>query len=290
MKSFALLTLVSVASAAVQLFIQSDNNAVNGQGIYSTHEGAATNYFFAGTNAQSLDYDSSAKTLGNKDDVQTFVSLESNILILGVSEPAKVDLSSGFLSIDGSEDFTACLNINDPYQYSKSQYAITRYSSNAPEGCIPIKLRVVQTGGSSSSVATSSKAPAPYYSNTTTVGITVTDYTTYCPEHTTITITTCSQHKCAPTTITVESASTVTVTGECLVPSGTTSVPPAVTTSEVTVHSNIVSKTTPASVSPKSTSASVSPKSTPVPVSASDNGANKLVGLGGLAAMCALLL
>lgn len=58
-----------------------------------------------------------------------------------------------------------------------------------------------------------------HYNATTSTGVTVTGYTTYCPEATTVTITTCSQHKCAPTEITVTGPSTITVTEECLVPS-----------------------------------------------------------------------
>lgn len=68
--------------------------------------------------------------------------------------------------------------------------------------------------------------------NATVTGITVTGYTTYCPEATTVTITTCSEHKCAPTEITVTGPSTVTVSEECVVPStvAAESTQPAVST------------------------------------------------------------
>ncbi|KAF8000788.1 hypothetical protein HF325_004577 [Metschnikowia pulcherrima] len=46
---------------------------------------------------------------------------------------------------------------------------------------------------------------------------TVTDWVTYCPEATTITMTTCVQETCKPTSITVTGETTVTITGECLV-------------------------------------------------------------------------
>ena len=57
------------------------------------------------------------------------------------------------------------------------------------------------------------------YNATTHTGITVTGYTTYCPAATTVTITTCKEHKCAPTHITVAGPTTITVTEECVVPS-----------------------------------------------------------------------
>ncbi|OBA21163.1 hypothetical protein METBIDRAFT_25987, partial [Metschnikowia bicuspidata var. bicuspidata NRRL YB-4993] len=52
-----------------------------------------------------------------------------------------------------------------------------------------------------------------------TVDVTVTDYTTYCPASTVVTVTTCSNDQCAPTTVTVSEATTLTVTGECVVES-----------------------------------------------------------------------
>ncbi|GBL52104.1 hypothetical protein ACI3LY_005488 [Candidozyma auris] len=57
------------------------------------------------------------------------------------------------------------------------------------------------------------------YSNATTVttDVTVTGYTTYCPEPTVITITKCEE-VCKPTEITVTEATTLTVTEPCVVP------------------------------------------------------------------------
>ncbi|SGZ51911.1 CIC11C00000004983 [Sungouiella intermedia] len=45
-----------------------------------------------------------------------------------------------------------------------------------------------------------------------------TDYVTYCPEPTTVTITTCESKKCGPKTVEVETPTTITVTGECIIP------------------------------------------------------------------------
>ncbi|CAK9437414.1 uncharacterized protein LODBEIA_P17920 [Lodderomyces beijingensis] len=72
-----------------------------------------------------------------------------------------------------------------------------------------------------------SSAVASYTNSTLTTEYTVTDYTTYCPETTTFTVTKCSQDKCHPSPVTVTSPGTVTVTGTivCDTP------PPAVITS-----------------------------------------------------------
>lgn len=58
----------------------------------------------------------------------------------------------------------------------------------------------------------------PIYSNSSVIHtqIVVTDYTTYCPEATTLTITTCSDNRCLPTRITVTEPTTVTITDEVL--------------------------------------------------------------------------
>merc|ERR1711890_132871 len=75
------------------------------------------------------------------------------------------------------------------------------------------------------------------YSNDTviTTDVTVTDYTTYCPYSTEVVIKTCTLEKCAPVTITVSEAQTLTVTGECVIPT-TYTTEWATTTSTVECH------------------------------------------------------
>lgn len=60
--------------------------------------------------------------------------------------------------------------------------------------------------------------------NTITTDITVTDYVTYCPEETTITLTTCTKDVCNKHEVTVTEPATITVTGECVVPTVVTEV------------------------------------------------------------------
>ncbi|PSK33656.1 hypothetical protein C7M61_005266 [Candidozyma pseudohaemuli] len=69
-------------------------------------------------------------------------------------------------------------------------------------------------------VAALAASASAAYSNATTIttDVTVTGYTTYCPESTVVTITKCEEDKCAPSEITVSSATTLTVTEPCVVP------------------------------------------------------------------------
>lgn len=271
MRSFAFLPLLSIATA-LTLVAESDNQEVNGQGASSIHEGAGLNYFFLGANGENLSYDESTQILKSEDagssQISYQVSLSSNILIAGVLEPAKADISSGYLSIGGNDQFYACKNINDPYSYSTKSYAVTDKDFG---DCVSLKLKVdgaSSTPESSSVAPSASPSPTAPYGNSTTVYTTVTDYTTYCPYPTTITITTCDE-KCAPHTITVEEPKTITVTGECVVPATSTEVTPAPTT----------------------LSSTVAAPSTEPAISTFDNGANKqMVGLTGLAIVGALLL
>lgn len=119
---------------------------------------------------------------------------------------------------------------------------------------------------------TTSAAPG---SNETvvTTDITVTGYTTYCPESTVVTLTTCENQKCAPTAVTVTEATTLTVTGECVVPA--TSAP----TSAAPVPSTLVSSAASSSAAP--TPSTITP----------ENGAQKMAaGFAGLAGAAAALM
>ncbi|KAM9900252.1 hypothetical protein OXX80_012079 [Metschnikowia pulcherrima] len=110
------------------------------------------------------------------------------------------------------------------------------------------------------------------YSNATVVteDVTVTGYTTYCPASTVVTITTCSEHKCAPHTVTVSEATTLTITEECVVPT-------TYTTESKTVTSHTSTK------APSSTTATVS--------SWEGAGAKNAAGVvAGVAAVAAALL
>lgn len=126
-------------------------------------------------------------------------------------------------------------------------------------------------------------ALAGNYTNETTVttDVTVTGYTTYCPESTVIVIKTCTKEVCHPHTTTVTAPATITFTEECLIPTTYTTAWVATTTSPAVVATT--EHVTKSTVAAESTSSAV--------VVATANGANKQVvgAVAGIAAVAAAL-
>ncbi|KAM9937407.1 hypothetical protein OXX80_003047 [Metschnikowia pulcherrima] len=85
-------------------------------------------------------------------------------------------------------------------------------NGSIPEDCKPVEIYKQ----ASPKAKAPASAGAPGRSSNSSMS-TVTDWVTYCPEATTITMTTCVQETCKPTSITVTGETTVTITGECLV-------------------------------------------------------------------------
>ncbi|RLV93952.1 Cell wall protein PGA30 [Spathaspora sp. JA1] len=152
---FTTLTTALVFTAAnvladivpVQLFVQSDDAALNGQALTSTHEGAGINYFFVDTNAQQLQYDEDNKQVfallgGNIPDARQSLLVSGNVLQLTVAGAAEVTFDSdGVATFDGSDALYAAKNINDPYNYSNVRFAVVSYpEGGAPAGAIPFKI------------------------------------------------------------------------------------------------------------------------------------------------------
>lgn len=161
--SIALLSATALGST-VQLSIESDNQDVNNNGLSSIHEGAGINYFLLGNSSQTIDYNESTGILSfasSPEVVQSF-GVTSNIVQLSVaSSPSPVKFTDNLLSFNGStSNFYACKNINDPYNYSKNSYALTYYTSDAPDGCIAVKVKVAEGAASSSSAASSATSSA----------------------------------------------------------------------------------------------------------------------------------
>ncbi|GME82534.1 unnamed protein product [Ambrosiozyma monospora] len=155
----------ALADETVQLFVKSDNSALSDKGLNAPHEGAGINYFFANTgNGASLDlnYDGSSLTVpltvNGDETVNQYFSVADGIASLAPEDKVTgfTFAEDGTLEYNGSADgFEACKNVNDPYQYSTTSYAIV-YGSSSGSDCVPIKL--YKKGGSSSSSASSSEA------------------------------------------------------------------------------------------------------------------------------------
>lgn len=203
----SLLTLSSGALAAirpVQFFASSDNEEVNGQGLYSTHEGAGVNYFFLGA-GQTLQYNDEARVvyieLSAEQPARQYLAFTGDVLSLTVAEePLPVDIAEdGTVTFPGSDALAAAKNINDPYRYSESVYAVIKAGA---EGSFPLALSAVF--GDVEAPAEEETPEVPYTNKTVTV------FTTYCPEPTTLTLTVC-ETVCEETAVTVTEAGEVTV-------------------------------------------------------------------------------
>lgn len=215
MKLYNLLPLLGAAAAAVRLYVESESPRVDGMGISSSDGPYGGTHFFASENTQVYSYLEEDHNLFDGPGNYTYI-FRDHFIRLGRSEyddKADIQFNNGYFAIDQIEDFFACKHS----YFRGNQWVIIIGQDNIGD-CEPVKLKPVGEDVSSAPPVTSSVTP-PYSNTTVTDHVTVTDYTTWCPEETTITITTCEYDACHPTTITVDEPSTVTVTGTCLVPS-----------------------------------------------------------------------
>lgn len=210
----SLLTLSSGALAAirpVQFFATSDNEEVNGKGLYSTHEGAGINYFFLGA-GQTLQYNDEARVvyieLNSQPPAKQYLAFTGDVLSLTVAEqPLPVDIAEdGSVTFPGSDALAAAKNINDPYRYSESVFAVVKAGG---EGSIPLTVSA-KFGDVEEEEKPSSTEEAPESTDVSYANKTVTVFTTYCPEPTTLTLTVC-ETVCEETKVTVSEAGEVTV-------------------------------------------------------------------------------
>ncbi|GEQ69584.1 hypothetical protein JCM33374_g3256 [Metschnikowia sp. JCM 33374] len=305
--TFAFTALASLAAASAESIFftaKSDDNSINAP-ISSIHEGAGINYFLVAQGGSGEVFDLTNGVATTKQGPFT-----ANVGVSGPYFAAGPAISPETLTFKGdvldTNNFWACKNTGDPYSYSANSYivAVTDKGNNtAPfASCSAVKILKSSSGSASSSsaaaassvasTAVSSAAPVSSaasvsssagWSNVSviTTDITVTGYTTYCPESTVVTVTTCSAQKCAPSVITVTQATTITVTGECVVPTTLTSAAPVSTTSKAPQASSTLVTKASSSAAPSSTAS----------VSSFHAGAGKAaVGVAGLAGVVAMLI
>ncbi|KAI3405485.1 PGA30 [Candida oxycetoniae] len=234
----SVLSLSASALAAVrpvQLFASSDNEEVNGKGLYSTHEGAGVNYFFLGS-AQTLQYNDESRVLyielSTQPPASQYLAFEGDVLALTVaSEPLPVDIGEdGSVVFPGSDALAAAKNINDPYRYSESVFAVVKASV---EGSTPLTLKAVFTDVDEEvePSSTTEEAVAEETSSFAYINETVTIYTTYCPEPTTLTVTVCDT-VCEESEITVSEPGYVTLTNAGTEAEATTAAPTEASSAE----------------------------------------------------------
>ena len=141
---FAFTSSALAAVRQVQLFAESDNDEISGQGLSSIHEGAGTNYFFLGEAGQTLQYDDEARslyiTLNSQPPAPQQLAFQGQFLALTVAQGAlSVDIQEdGSVSFDGSDSLYAAKNVDDPYRYSENSWAVVNTES---DGAIPLRIQ-----------------------------------------------------------------------------------------------------------------------------------------------------
>lgn len=130
----------------VELITIAKDVELRGKYLSAKHEGAGINYIFlASESSQSYLYNTSKKKLvQNVGRFEYDFNIQDTIPQFSVLGSDNVDLADGYLNFNGSIDgFAACKNINDPYHYSESEYALTYYGDDdIPDNCKAIQLAV----------------------------------------------------------------------------------------------------------------------------------------------------
>ena len=157
--------LAAAASLAqaevVHLRVKSDNSEINGNSLGFPHSGAGINYAFMGTGGQTeaLDYDESEGTIQSPDagSFPQVLGVSGHFVDLGVLDPnGKWSFEGNTLQFNGTADnFYACKNTGDPYNYSSRSYQLVHYKADAPEGCLSLTL--VKDGESPSGSSTTAR-------------------------------------------------------------------------------------------------------------------------------------
>lgn len=157
-------TTISAVLAAVydvQLFAESSDAAISGNGLSSIHEGAGINYFLLSTGgAETFKYDDEAHELYTENSVKYTVGTLGGYLSNGVTGSSKATIDNNKLSLGGNSTFYAAKNTGDPYNYSDNSYIVL---VSDVEGSIPFSIKAVKSNSTvttSSASAASTHAPA----------------------------------------------------------------------------------------------------------------------------------
>lgn len=150
-------TLALTQARTVRFWTESNTTEVDDRGIYSIHEGAGVNYVLLDGEPQNytitdfgLIYYSSKTADGTGyypalqivDSEGSFPSLE-----LSVSQPnINWLIDDGYLSGNGSSNFWAAKNTNDPYNYTQTSYTLGLFLDNSQSptqytNAAPVKVK-----------------------------------------------------------------------------------------------------------------------------------------------------
>lgn len=212
---------------AEQIYFAAESEDGNIYGpLSSIHEGAGFNYFLISSGGTGEIFDLQGGFAVDKEG-----NFDFNVGEFGGYFAAGPAVSPEILTFTGdvldTHDFWACLDTNDPYQYSEQEYIIA--VSEIDNGTAPFEnctaVTIWKNDYNSSLISVSSYPSSLFPLLPTTLSTessleathgTVTNFTTFCPAATEVTITRCNENQCSPTIFTVSEETTLTVLGECV--------------------------------------------------------------------------
>jgi len=177
----ALTTSAFAATSTVSFYAQATSPVLNGAGVSSIHEGAAINYLPLGQGSpgQAWVYNDSDSSLtfqisATPSPITLSLTLFENILEFtpGYSNNLWTIDSQGVLNLNGSSSgFYGCMYIDDPYDYSNSEYFVLYYPGTPGSACIPITLTTEKPANATITSSVTTSAATSSFINSTTVAV-----------------------------------------------------------------------------------------------------------------------
>ncbi|KAA8914467.1 hypothetical protein TRICI_002910 [Trichomonascus ciferrii] len=210
MKFSTVASIGAAATAAQALKLTATGGQLHGNGIYCIHEGAAINYCFANpeSSAQEFGYDEASGAITQKLNDEITLSMEVQtggqypVVMMGPGDSTeKWSIQDGQLAVNGSTGgFYGCMNINDPYGYSKDAYAIVYFGKETNTTAQCTELTISADKGGSGNTTTTSSGPVPTSTGYPNSTFTCTEDDCHGPATSTQV---CTETKCEPTTVPV---------------------------------------------------------------------------------------
>lgn len=143
----ALVFLISYVNAleSFNMYVSSDHQAANSQNLQFLYEGESGSYVFLTSGVPPVliyDDDNNTITFSNNGDNQLLYINGSFVTFTTQSvQTQNFTFIDDKLAVDGQTDnFYACLNVNDPQEYSQVTHEIMYFTDNVPKDCAKVDL------------------------------------------------------------------------------------------------------------------------------------------------------
>lgn len=208
MKFSTLATTAAAATAIQATKFTATGGELKGNGVYCVHEGAAINYCFANPKSSpqdgfKFDQDKGTITYQLDESITTGMQVGAGDTPIVQLAPGtgsdKWSVDGGKLAVNGSSSgFYGCMNVNDPYGYSKDAYAIVYYGDvdATTADCTEITIEVDDSGNGGNTTTTQAAPTSTGFSNSTTTAVCTKEQCTGDDVPPTTQVVTCTEEKC----------------------------------------------------------------------------------------------